>query len=419
MTKIRFYLKNQHVNKETNIFMLVHFGYFQIKNGQKKYLPLKYYTGISIHPQHWNKRINRVRELKKNPHYTLFNQYLSQLENKIQYILLESKNINKTLSIKELKNKLNECFKNQAKHKSIKETVDFFQFIESFIQESKVSKATSTILQYKNTLRLLTMYANNIQKIDFQDIDLIFYNSFKKYMDDIGYSATYFGNQIKLIKLFMNEATERGYNTQTYFKSKKFLSPQFTSYKIYLNKKEIRCLQVVDLSDKKNWAKSRDIFIIACKTGLRFSDLMRLTSANFSDNILHIQTKKNGILVYIPLSPDVRTLCEKYTFQLPAISNASFNHHIREVAKRANLTTPIVVTIVKNAIKTQITVPKYKLITAHTARRSFATNAFLEKVPTLSIMKITGHTTEQSFMQYIRISAEDNALQLLSHPYFS
>ena len=419
MTKIRFYLKNQHINKETSIFMLVHCGCFQVKNGQKKYLPLKYYIGESIRPSHWNKRTNRARELKEYPQYAFLNRRLTQLENTVQCLLLELKNINKILIINELKEMLDEWFKNQAKCKTIKKTVDLFQFIELFIQESRTSKAASTILQYKNTLRLLMEYANNVQKIDFKNIDLTFYHSFKKHMNDAGYSAAYFSNQIKFIKLFMNEATERGYNTQTYFKSKKFTSIPLSSHKIYLTKEEILYIQAVDLSDKKNWAQSRDMFVIACKTGLRFSDLVRLTAANFSHNILCIQTKKTGILVYIPLSPDVWTLCEKYAFRLPAISNATFNQHIREVAKRANLITPIAITMVKNAVKTQITVPKYQLVTAHTARRSFVTNAFLERVPTLSIMKITGHTTEQSFMQYIRISAEDNAKQLLSHPHFS
>jgi hypothetical protein len=33
-------------------------------------------------------------------------------------------------------------------------------------------------------------------------------------------------------------------------------------------------------------------------------------------------------------------------------------------------------------------------------------------------MKNTGHKTEKAFMQYIRISQEENALKLASHPFF-
>ena len=61
---------------------------------------------------------------------------------------------------------------------------------------------------------------------------------------------------------------------------------------------------------------------------------------------------------------------------------------------------------------------KHDLISVHTARRSFATNAYLQNVPTSSIMKITGHRTEKSFLKYIKISQEDNANKLVNHPFF-
>ena len=34
-------------------------------------------------------------------------------------------------------------------------------------------------------------------------------------------------------------------------------------------------------------------------------------------------------------------------------------------------------------------------------------------------MKMTGHKTETSFMNYIKVTAEDTALRLLDHPHFS
>ena len=45
----------------------------------------------------------------------------------------------------------------------------------------------------------------------------------------------------------------------------------------------------------------------------------------------------------------------------------------------------------------------------HTARRSFATNMFLDGMPTINIMKFTGHTTETNFLKYIKITREENA----------
>ena len=76
-------------------------------------------------------------------------------------------------------------------------------------------------------------------------------------------------------------------------------------------------------------------------------------------------------------------------------------------------------TITRGGIVQKSVLPKFKLISTHTARRSFATNIYLAGVPTISIMKITGHKTERSFMSYIRISQEENADKLINHPFFN
>ena len=63
--------------------------------------------------------------------------------------------------------------------------------------------------------------------------------------------------------------------------------------------------------------------------------------------------------------------------------------------------------------------PKYQLVSSHTARRSFATNAYKSGVPTIAIMKITGHTKESTFLKYIKVSAQENADMLSRHPFFA
>jgi hypothetical protein len=68
--------------------------------------------------------------------------------------------------------------------------------------------------------------------------------------------------------------------------------------------------------------------------------------------------------------------------------------------------------------RTEEVVKKYQLISSHTARRSFATNAYLAGISSLQIRKITGHTTEESFLHYIRASGLENAVSLLNHSFF-
>ena len=56
--------------------------------------------------------------------------------------------------------------------------------------------------------------------------------------------------------------------------------------------------------------------------------------------------------------------------------------------------------------------PKYQLVGMHTARRSFATNMYKRRFPTISIMKLTGHTTESNFLKYIKVTPEENAVMM-------
>ncbi len=74
-----------------------------------------------------------------------------------------------------------------------------------------------------------------------------------------------------------------------------------------------------------------------------------------------------------------------------------------------SLHTPFSQTYTKEGSKVTVTNPKWHLISTHTARRSFATDEYLAGTPPLTIMAITGHKTEKSFLRYMRISPSDHA----------
>ena len=58
------------------------------------------------------------------------------------------------------------------------------------------------------------------------------------------------------------------------------------------------------------------------------------------------------------------------------------------------------------------------MITSHTARRTGATLMYKSKIPSIAIMKITGHKKESTFLKYIRVTKEENAETLATHDYF-
>jgi len=57
-------------------------------------------------------------------------------------------------------------------------------------------------------------------------------------------------------------------------------------------------------------------------------------------------------------------------------------------------------------------------VSTHTARRSFATNAYLDGIPAKQIMFITGHAKESTFFNYIHITQKQSAAQLSNETFF-
>lgn len=165
----------------------------------------------------------------------------------------------------------------------------------------------------------------------------------------------------------------------------------------------------------------RDYFIIGCLTGLRYSDYSRLNETNFdrNTNTIRIKTQKTGAVVSIPMHRFVREIVQKYNYNLPDQRCIQyFNRTVKEICKKVGLDEPILWerTVGTDVVKKEL--PKWELISSHTARRSFATNMFLLNIPTYRIMLITGHKSESSFFKYIRVTREENASTLQGHLFF-
>jgi integrase len=123
--------------------------------------------------------------------------------------------------------------------------------------------------------------------------------------------------------------------------------------------------------------------------------------------------------VIIPIHPIVRNILNKYNNELPPpISNQKLNDYLKIIGKLAELDENVITYKTKGGRPEKKVTPKHDLITTHTARRSFATNAFKAGISSILIMKITGHKTEKSFLRYIRISPEEAAQEMAENKFF-
>jgi len=94
------------------------------------------------------------------------------------------------------------------------------------------------------------------------------------------------------------------------------------------------------------------------------------------------------------------------------------NEYLKELGELAGFDEVFIDSKKRGGVKVAQPFRRCELLCTHTARRSFATNAYKEGVPSLAIMKITGHRTEAAFMRYIQISKEENAVLLAKNAFF-
>jgi integrase len=206
------------------------------------------------------------------------------------------------------------------------------------------------------------------------------------------------------------------------FRSRKFKKLSQESDNIYLNEEELNEIYSLDLSENPRLERTRDLFIVGCWTGLRFSDFTAIKKVNIKGEFIHIRTSKTKEKVVIPIHWTIKEIMNKYegiydNSLPPAISNAKMNKYIKEVGElcTSKLHTIETQTITKGGIERTKSCKKFELISTHTARRSMATNLYEQLVPTLTIMQITGHKTEKAFLKYIKTSKEKHAKILQAH----
>lgn len=398
---------------------------------------LTYYTGESISPEFWDAATRRPRNTRKFQHYLAFKERLDKIEKLVPRVLLDYQNergdvIPSTDSIRTL---LDFQLKDKEDKTADSGHQTFLQWVERFIEDCKTGARCipRTGKRYsEGSLKNITTVLHNLQDferslqrtIEFEDVDLHLYQKLISFLNKLGAATNKKGNVIKFVKVFMKQSMKDGLHTNTKFQDSEFSKPSEEVENIYLNGDELQRLFELDLSTTPGLARVRDLFLVGCNTGLRFSDLSQVRRENITTNdsggqILRVRTQKTNRPVYLPVNFQVRAILDKYDGSAPpSISNQKMNEYLKEIAQRAGLDDIVEITRHLGGRRVTVNRPKWQMVCTHTARRSFATNAYLNQVPTLDIMKLTGHKTETSFMKYIKITEEETATRLLDHPFF-
>jgi integrase len=355
----------------------------------------------------WDTDKERVKNTSKNLNRNNINIFLNDMSCQVDNFM-NSNNCN--VSLKEVSNFINGIM---HPRQEIKQT--FNNYIFEYIKECEVRKSERTgealtwrsrqkYIQLKN---IIDEYCQDreIKELLFEDINTNFYNDFVNYLENKNMAKNTVGKYISLLKTVIINAEKKGIEVNKDYNDFRVLKEDI--FNIYLTDEELKKIEDVVLPQPLSY--TRDLFLIGCYTGLRYSDFSRLTTDNIENGNIRIKQQKTGADVIIPLLSDYvkRLIEEKTNYKVPA--SQVMNRRLKDICKRAGINGIIKKTRTEGGKRIEHTFEKWEMVTNHTARRSFATNLYKKNVPSISLMKLTGHTTETAFLKYIKIDNEENA----------
>lgn len=396
--------------------------------------------GITINRNHWNQNKQEIKNVADADHYRIkTNRILKELEARIVSRLNDVTSVGENITQQWLKDVVSE-FQNKPTSTTVDSKIYLTDFAETFIEASRSRKNVKTgkpiknrtIQDYENVKNKLKRYENLVgQKVKMDSVNLIFHTGFVKYLrekEHLGENAI--GGQVSIIKQFVRDAEAQEIKVHPAHRSKQFYAPTFKPKDIYFNESDIQSIKNHSFIKDSTLDNARDWLIIGLWSGLRVSDLLTITKkdiikAGFIDN----SNFKTDIKVKIPIHPDSQAILNKRGGEFPKfIPPQKFNTFIKEIAKEVGFTEiiegekmmPVVDKDGKEILddkgkkmyrKTKGKYYTYELVSSHICRRSFASNLY-GKIDTLTIMKITGHTTEKQFLEYIKITESIHAERL-------
>jgi integrase/recombinase XerD len=353
------------------------------------------YLGHTIQQKYWDDNSQKVKSSYNNS--ARLNAYLSskllQVENEI--LIAEAKKEHYTA--KDIIASLNK-----------KPKMTFTQFADDYRDRLLDNGNYSRYKKLKGILSKLKDFNKNVD-LEFEALNYDFLKKYELWLKKTKKNKinTIHSNMKFIRQLFREAITEQLVEAEKNPFLRFKLKQQKTSRQFLIDS-EIDSIYALDLTGTREVC--RDMFVFACDTGIRISDLLTIKRSHFDGNHLVFNMRKTKSTIRLKIPTRAKTILNKYEASLtpkteyifPPLQTTKyagtsldkaimskttlFNSYLKEIANQAEIE---------------------KHLTFHVSRHSFGTRAIGKGIRVEVASKLMGHTDLKTTMIYAQIVNAD------------
>ena len=333
-------------------------------------------THIYIYPSQWD---DAKREICHHPHAEELNwmiaERMTELEGKEIALWKSGRNISLRGLREEVKNGI---------------APQFLPFMASEIERGRIRESTRE--NRYTTYFLLKEYC---EELTIGELTPYFVSKFESWMCTKGYHTNTIAKHLSHLRIYVNAAIQRGVMSEedNPFHKRRINHRPFTH--THLTPFELEKLERLILPPKAlQMQKTLDAFLFCCYTGLRYSDFVRLTTANIQRGTTHTwintESQKTGASISLPIDllfeGKALALLNRYSdntdafFHLP--SNSTVDKRLQRIAQHAGIR---------------------KHFSFHSARHTNATLLLMQGVNVTTVQRLLGHKNVKTTMNYCEV----------------
>lgn len=267
----------------------------------------------------------------------------------------------------------------EGKFRTEKKETSLYKFIDESMPQWTRRKAPETIRQHHSEINKLRRFRSSV---NLSQVSAAWLNDYTEHLYSIGNTTNTVHKSLKFLKMAILKAHREKLipdNPFGIFEGPKYKDPK----RIFLTPDQVRAVDKF-CQDKKCPQELRFIgtwFVVACYTGLRFSDLAKFSKKNIHSGRLIIYTQKTGQPISQPLDKTILKLFDRVNYKPMAVTNYHANRLL-------------------HAITDALEMERFSF---HTARHTFATMALSAGTRIEVVGKMLGHSNLRTTAIYAKL----------------